>query len=392
MNKFILRLGLLCLIFVSFTQSSYSNNRKEENIVGNDLDTVKWMRRDSTVQWLQRQKNKVEKQIHRFNEIDTTYIEPQRYNFTVMLQNTNTYEHYRLSSSSHQSISLAPPASIKIGPYVGWRWIFLGYTLDVRHFDLFSSSKSQKQEYDLSLYSSMIGVDFYYRKTGSDFKIRHLYLGENINTDVLRGVDFGGLSSSIRGVNVYYIFNHRHFSYPAAFSQSTVQRRSAGSPLIGFGYTSHKLSVSWDKLNTLIHDHLQYNNPAARLDSVMMFEQVKYKDISISGGYAYNWVFKKDWLLAASLSLALAYKTSSGDLKSKHSIGNFDFKNVNIDGIGRFGLVYNNSKWYAGMSAILHAYNYRKENFSTNNFFGSVNIYAGLNFGRKKAPKKKKEG
>ena len=43
------------------------------------------------------------------------------------------------------------------------------------------------------------------------------------------------------------------------------------------------------------------------------------------------------------------------------------------------------------MSAILHAYNYRKENFSTNNFFGSVNLYAGLNFGRKKASKKKKK-
>ncbi len=102
-------------------------------------------------------------------------------------------------------------------------------------------------------------------------------------------------------------------------------------------------------------------------------------------------MFKKNWLLAASLSLALAYKTSSGDLKSNNNIGNFDFKNINIDAIGRFGLVYNNSKWYAGMSAILHAYNYRKENFSTNNFFGSVNLYAGLNFGRKKASKKKKK-
>ena len=216
-------------------------------------------------------------------------------------------------------------------------------------------------------------------------------MGKDINTETLRGVDFGGLSSSIRGFNIYYIFNHRHFSYPAAFSQSTVQRKSAGSPLIGVGYTSHKLSVNWDELNSLIHDRLQGTNPEAQLDSTIMFEQVKYKDISISGGYAYNWVFKKNWLLAASLSLALAYKTSSGDLKSNNNIGNFDFKNINIDAIGRFGLVYNNSKWYAGMSAILHAYNYRKENFSTNNFFGSVNLYAGLNFGRKKASKKKKK-
>ncbi|MBQ8127243.1 MAG: DUF4421 family protein [Prevotella sp.] len=30
-------------------------------------------------------------------------------------------------------------------------------------------------------------------------------------------------------VNGYYIFNRRHFSYPAAFAHSYVQRRSAGS-------------------------------------------------------------------------------------------------------------------------------------------------------------------
>ena len=124
MKTFVLRLGLLCLLFLYFTQVSFANEIKEKDIVESNLDTVRWMRRDTTSQWYQRQLRKARKVVHRFNEIDTTYIEPQRYNFTVMLQNTNTYEHYRLSSSSHQSISLAPRASIKIGPYFAWRWIF----------------------------------------------------------------------------------------------------------------------------------------------------------------------------------------------------------------------------------------------------------------------------
>ena len=59
----------------------------------------------------------------------------------------------------------------------------------------------------------------------------------------------------------------------------------------------------------------------------------------------------------------------------------FQFKNFNIDGIGRFGLVYNNMRWYAGASAILHTYNYQKSQFSTNNTFGNFNIYTGYNFG-----------
>ena len=116
-----------------------------------------------------------------------------------------------------------------------------------------------------------------------------------------------------------------------------------------------------------------------------MFSEVKYTDVSVSGGYAYNWVFARNWVLAGSVSLALAYKRSSGDVTHRSfSISDFKFNNINIDGIGRFGVVWNNSRWYAGMRTILHAYNYRRSNFSTNNFFGSINVYAGFNFGRKK--------
>ena len=54
----------------------------------------------------------------------------------------------------------------------------------------------------------------------------------------------------------------------------------------------------------------------------------------------------------------------------------------NIDGVGRFGVVWNNMRWYAGANAIVHTYNYKKPEFSTNNMFGSINIYVGVNFGR----------
>ena len=121
------------------------------------------------------------------------------------------------------------------------------------------------------------------------------------------------------------------------------------------------------------------------IDSSLFFRHIKYTDFAISGGYAYNWAFAHNWLLAGSLSLALAYKRSTGDVTHRSfSFSDFKFNNINIDGIGRFGLVWNNSRWYVGTSTILHAYNYRRSNFSTNNFFGSVNLYAGFNFGRKK--------
>lgn len=354
-------------------------------------DTIRWMRADSSMRWHEWQMKKARKVVHRFNEIDTSYIEPQRYNFTVMLQNTTTYEIYRLSSKPGHSITFAPEATVRVGPYFGWRWIFLGYTLDIKHLNLLRSN-SKRKEYDLSLYSSMLGIDVYYRKTGNDYKIRRMTLNEDTDTRAVRGADFNGLKSSIKGFNLYYIFNHRHFSYPAAFSQSTVQRRSAGSPLLGIAYTRHTLSIDWSELNNLVEQRLGYSTVQDDLDSTLLFGTVKYTDVSVSGGYAYNWVFARNWLLSGSLSLALAYKRSTGDMDHKRfSFREFTFNNLNINGIGRFGLVWNNTKWYAGASAIFHAYNYRRSQFSTNNFFGNVNVYFGMNFGRKGYRKKKKK-
>lgn len=344
------------------------------------IDSVKWMRPDS-ISFFKRTKKKAADVVKEVNNVDTNYIEPQKYNFTVMLQNTNTYEVYRLSAQSGQSMTFSPDLNVRVGPYFGWRWAFFGYTVDLKtkHTD------KKKREYDLSLYSSKVGVDLFYRETGNDYKIRHVGLGKDIDASPLEGMPFDGISSSIKGFSLYYIMNHRRFSYPAAFSQSTRQLRSAGSPLIGIGYTRHKLSVDISRLDEMLNETMPDLYDESLIDSTFDIGKVKYSDLSITGGYAYNWVVARNWLLAASLSVGLSYKRSRGDLEQvSFSLKNFSFSNINFDGTGRFGIVWNNSRWYAGASAILNAYNYHKSRFYTNNVFGNINIYVGYNFSRRK--------
>ena len=318
-----------------------------------------------------------------FSRIDTAYIEPQKYNYAVMLQNTNTYEMYRIANSLHQSVDLAPDPSYKIGPYFGWRWIFLGYTLDVTHL----SSRNKRKGIDLSLYSNQLGIDLFYRTTGDDYHIRKIDLNDNQKIDVssLKGVNFGGLHADIRGFNLYYITNHKKFSYPAAFSQSTCQIKSAGSPILGIGYTHQKLSMDWEALYDVVTNHLGSVEglDKARLDSAgISVSRVKYDNYSVMGGYGYNWVFARHWLFDISLSASLAYLHTISEAEKQQNF--FRFNKFTVDGIARFGVVYNNSKWFAGMSSIFHTYNYHEREFSTNSVFGSVNFYIGFNFGKRK--------
>lgn len=314
--------------------------------------------------------------VKNFSRIDRNYIERQKYNFTFMVQNTNTYESYWMRDATGHSIRLSPNPSIKFGPYVGWRWVFLGYTIDLIH--PFNAKK--RQGFTLSLYSNQVGVDIFYRNTGNEYKIKSFYLGDNIDTHNMKNVSFSGFNASIKGLNVYYIFNHKKFSYPAAFAQSTCQRRDAASFLLGFSYTRHNLNLDVSKLEAMVVERLG-DEVSKTLDTSFQNAKVSYTDISTSAGWAYNWVFAKDWLAAASLSVALGFKRSTGDKNyQRFSFRDFSFNNLNIDGIGRFGLVWNNTKYYAGMSIILHTYNYSKSQFSTNSTFGSLNIYTGFNF------------
>lgn len=325
----------------------------------------------------------VRETVRNFDRFDTNYIEPQHYIYTVMLQVTHNYDIFTLRSAGRepQSITFSPDMKMKVGPYVGWKWFFLGYTFELGNINLHNI----KQQLDFSIYSSQIGIDLFYRRTGNDYKLRDARLGQNVNTQPLEHQPFSGIRAGITGFNVYYIFNHRRFSYPAAFSQSTQQKISCGSWMAGMGYTRNSLDVNHERLQNLIDKHLGVNTVS--LDSGMMISNVSYNDFNISGGYAYNWVFAKNWLFGASLQGAVAYKKSAGNAVGS-SDEDFSFHNVNLDGIGRFGIVYNNMRWYAGANIIVHTNNYHKPRFRTNNTFGSMNMYIGYNFGLKKKYRK----
>ena len=324
----------------------------------------------------------IRRTVREFDRLDDEYIEPQHYEFTVMGQVTRTYESFIIGSNG-QRITLAPDGLTKIGPYFGWRWFFLGYTFDIKNIGF--SQNGLRKEFDLSIYSSQVGVDLFYRRTGNDYKIRDVRRGYRFDSSLFEGMPFDGVNVGITGASAYYIFNHGRFSYPAAFSQSTCQKISCGSWMAGVGFTKNTLSMDYDKLESTLRSRID-RSQELKLDSGMMFSDIKYSDYMISGGYAYNWVFAKNWLFCASGQLALCYKSSYGKIAGEKK--GFSFDKVNLDGIGRFGLVYNNTRWYAGCSAILRTNHYHTAQFTANNIFGSFNAYIGYNFMLKKKYRK----
>ena len=116
---------------------------------------------------------------------------------------------------------------------------------------------------------------------------------------------------------------------------------------------------------------------------------LKYTDISVSCGYAYNWVFKRNWLFCISVAPAIGYKKTHTDIEQESNplipfLPSFNLNNFNIDATGRLGLVWNTTKYFGGLSLIIHNYNYRHKRLSISNTFGTLNLYIGLNFNKRK--------
>ena len=120
----------------------------------------------------------------------------------------------------------------------------------------------------------------YFRSTGDDFKIMNVNDFKDSPNEQIDN-NFSGLDVHSKGVNLYYLFNHRHFSYPAAYAQSTVQRKSCGSFKLGFSYSYHRINFASSTLPQPILN---------KISDDMRFDRVKYSDYAISFGYTYNWV------------------------------------------------------------------------------------------------------
>ena len=141
--------------------------------------------------------------------------------------------------------------------------------------------KGAYKDYELNLnyYSSRISLDFSYQRSES-------LAGDVYRDDMLTPLESGDLSLKVVNLAGYYTFSHRRFSFPAAFNQSYIQRRSAGSWLAGISYQGGSIKTT---------DELKARNPNAPDVTINVGH------IGIGGGYGYNWVLGKKWLLHFSM-------------------------------------------------------------------------------------------
>ena len=186
-------------------------------------------------------------------------------------------------------------------------------------------------EFNLNYYLSSISLDFSYQHSQS--LAGHIFLD-----DRSAQLESGDLTMRVVNMAGYYTFNHRRFSYPAAFSHSYIQRRSAGSWIAGFSYQGGSIGT-----NQALKDR-DPDAPDARIE---------VGHFGIGGGYGYNWVLGKKWLIHLSMLPAIVlYNRNTLILNGEHR--NAQRMRFNMIFNERAAIVYNFSpRYFAGATLVM---------------------------------------
>ena len=259
---------------------------------------------------------------------DTLYIGRPRTRLTLKLRTNLSGSTFRISGKKEEvegkgRVSTDNKATLSIG--ATYRGISAGFALNPAKL----SGRNRDYELNINAYANRYGVDVVYQSSKT---LSGTLRANNEDYYLQKGV----LEMNILTVNGHYVFNHRRFSYPAAFSQSYIQHRSAGSWLVGLSYMGGSIKTS--------------TNGTTDIPKYRAF----VGHFSIGGGYAYNFVTKHHWLLHLSMlpTLALANLDNiqvDGERRDMHT----EFPDIIL--AERASVVKNFSqKYFAGATLVMN--------------------------------------
>ncbi len=282
--------------------------------------------------------------------IDTAYItRPKtkwtakvRYNFSgakIESEGIDVGKHFKSELTADYKSTLSMAVS------------YLGVSLSMALNPAKLLGKYKDYEVNVNAYGNRFGWDFIYQDA-------HNFTGWHDHEGMER-IELSAeiLSVKTLNLNAYYAFNHRRFSYPAAFSQSYIQRRSAGSFLLAASGMGQQAKLDWEQKMEL-----------------------KMTNIGIGAGYGYNYVPSKGWLLhISSLPTFIVYSHTSMTFGDTRIPLDYHFPEVIITGRG--AVVRQRANKFYGLSMVYNFTNIgHEESLALHNQKWRIRAFFGLRF------------
>lgn len=260
---------------------------------------------------------------------DTNYVVRPEGKLTLKLRGNQTGNSLRAKGTVHDiyfksHLSTRHKTTISIG--AAYRGLAASYSINPAKLAGFYDD----YELNLNYYNSRFCIDASYQRSSS-------LSGDMTFGDRTIRMEEGEADMKVFNITGYYVFNHRRYCVSAAYNQSYIQRRSAGSWLVGLSYQGGNIKTSDER------KELKPDDPNVR---------IYVGHVGIGGGYGYNLVLGRKWLLNLTLLPTFVVynrnKLTIND-ESQHA-GRMKFNMLFNE---RAAVVYNFSqRYFVGLSAV----------------------------------------
>lgn len=248
-----------------------------------------------------------------------------------------------------------------IGVSLNFMAVSLSYTFNTRK--LLFNSESTHNAFDFSFTCSRFAANLSYDNASGGARIVKFLSYKPVEHEHMR---FNNIDRTSFYVDGYWFFNHKRYSQAAAFCFSKYQLKSAGSWLAGVSYLNQDIKLDFTTLPEAMQELLPMDDRNLRFH---------YKDFSLIGGYAHNFVLKpRKWLFNITALPSVGYRHSYADAsESRRQMISTGIK-------GMFALTFNHRRLFMGLSGNLITRIYITPKYTFFNTNANLTTVIGVRF------------
>lgn len=250
----------------------------------------------------------------------------------------------QISINGLNNITYNPNDANTQGIRIQHKWLGIAFGYSPKQLQDEKRGTTKEMDLHLFMYGRRNYVDAYYiGYTG--FYIENYKQNDSLRNNYTTYPLLPSMSANGFGVNYFYVFNHKKYSLRSSYLMNEIQRKSAGSFILGISANSLSITNPINETSQL---------PLQTLPEEKLVKG-RFYGASILPGYAHTFVYKKLFFtLAPTIGIVAQHQnfTNADD--------NTRVKNtLALRSIGRIALGYNSERFFAAITGVNDTYNYQ---------------------------------
>lgn len=295
-----------------------------------------------------------------FNSYDTTYVVGTGRRWKARVAFDGWTDSYNLNLDRRLPITLISSPYLNASVNLQYMAVGISYGVDLNN--LFFTKPVKHQKFEFGFNCARFNLDLAFNRNAGGTYVRTLgdYRRGKLFKSYFPGLDMTNLS-----IDLYYYFNNFKYANGAAYYFSKIQKKSAGSSIIGMSYAFEDVNLDFNQLSEELI-------PYYTLEETQL--KFHYNSYCLLFGYGFNWVLNKHFLynisILPSIGIIRCFEDSSDGKDTM----------LSLNAKGRMSLTYNKGDFFTCLIFKADGKWYKTGRLSAFNAIENFSLSVGVRF------------